>query len=189
MFQEDESEWTLESASEFGLVRLLDRLLKHEYSGFSQQFREKRLRAAVKRGYDIPVLQWWLKLYMPGQTKFSKIAICGIAIRNAQLHVLQWLLHEGQLPNIRFGTTTSPEIAYWLYDHGRQLPTTVMVPSWLRDDPWSNVTPTCLTTAADIIKCIHWCLKVENDEDYPFIVKELGFSLLPNVNGMCFSFL
>lgn len=53
--------WTLETASKTGLVRLLDRLASQEWPGLSLVFREARylynVRVAARMGY-IDVLNW-----------------------------------------------------------------------------------------------------------------------------------
>lgn len=120
------SQWSLESASRLGFVRLLDRLLTLEWPGFNAKCREIRLKSAVQAAlndrYDVCVLEWWLKRYMPGQTAlFPLHRVFEIAIQHAQLPVLDWLYQEtkGELPELVLSYSCSdPEVVIWLHEHG-----------------------------------------------------------------------
>lgn len=121
------SPWTLESASKRGLLRLMDRLLKYEHPGFNQECRLLRLKLAVevsvKDGYDVLVLEWWIKRYMPGQTAVSLDRILELAIKQARIPVLEWLFREtnGDLPHLAQKVGCSdPDVTVWLYEHGRR---------------------------------------------------------------------
>lgn len=84
--------WTLESTSQHGLLRLLERLLNREWPGSNVLRRERRLSNAIAKGYDVPALHWWLKRYMPSQTVVSMHLVSSLAIKNGRLPVVQWLV-------------------------------------------------------------------------------------------------
>lgn len=159
LFEEDTAQWTLESASERGFARLLDGLVKHEWPGFNQKFRLLRLsygvESAVKNGYRVPVLQWWIKCYMPEQIKYSLEVVCRLAISHGDLHILQWLVQEDEnlLQYQDYITCRPPEVAYWLYEHDRQLPVIVYVDE------------------AASLEHIQWCMKVQDDQATAFTIQ------------------
>lgn len=118
------SQWTLESATKLGSVRLLHRLLKHERPGFNRRFREVRLWHAIDNAwrspYDVSVLEWWLKSYLPGQSVVSMTSIFQLAIQQAQLPILKWLYQEteGVLPQLESRTSChDPDVVIWLQEH------------------------------------------------------------------------
>lgn len=117
--------WTLESASRHGLVRLLDRLLRFEWPGFTRECREKRLyqtiQDAIKHGYDEPVLEWWIKRYMPDQTVVSWAFVLELAVKHERIPVLE-LLHQetqGKLPMLDDPVPCfDVKVVIWLHEHG-----------------------------------------------------------------------
>lgn len=119
------SHWSLESAAKRGFPRLMDRLLEREWSGFNRQWREMRLchgiNKAIRRGYDIQVMEWWFRRYIPDQDLFPIAAVYEIAIRNVNISVLEWVYQEtrGDLPRIKRSVSIYfPDTLAWLLDHG-----------------------------------------------------------------------
>lgn len=159
LFQDRATQWTLESASERGLVRLMDRLLKDEWRGLNGRFRLLRLnyaiKSAIENGYAVSVIKWWLSFYMPGQTKFSVNVLCRLAIKHGNLQILQWLFKNkrDQLQIQSFSSCKSQEIVYWLYKHDRQRPVVV-----------------CVDAAASV-EHIQWCMTVEDDQESAFTIR------------------
>lgn len=96
----DGDEWTLESASAVGSVRLLDRLKSLEWPGVDRSFREARfdaaIEAAIKKG-DAVVLNWWLTVYLPDRTADEAPNMIALACKFKQLTMLQWLHKRGFL--------------------------------------------------------------------------------------------
>lgn len=127
LFRVDTSAWTLESASKRGFERLLNHLLTKEWPEFDQECRQKRLQQAVRNAvenkYDVSVLEWWLTLYMPGQQSVRMIDVMALAVKYAQIPVLEWLHQElqGELPHLNeMIECNDPETVIWLYTHGRR---------------------------------------------------------------------
>lgn len=162
VFEESDGRWTLESASKSGSLRLLDRLLKCEWLGFNQYCRELCLQFAIKHSiqevvYDVHVLEWWLKTYIPVQAKYPMDQICLFGIVHGRLDVLQWVHQEtqGQL-SVPSNTQSpevyckSPEVVRWLYANGgRHLRLTFVF------DPKSLDTE-------DSLESLKWCLSHED---------------------------
>lgn len=131
--------WTLESASEHGLMSLLDRLLKLEWPGFNRPCREQRLGQAIAASavglYDAQVTKWWYS-YIPGCKVSSVSHMYEMAIEYDCIPILEWIYQEndGVLPRLQRpldGTLLrllghldfdhSPNTAAWLLEHGCQL--------------------------------------------------------------------
>lgn len=154
----DLSHWSLESASERGFARLLDRVLKAQRQVFTLRCRTKRLHAAIAAGYDLPVLQWWLQVYKPAQTNANlpMNMVCSLIINTASLPVVQWLLDQvqGKLSLVVM-RCSKPEVARWLYEHGRhELPIKFILTICVKAD----ATP----------EFIQWCMAVEDDPECSF---------------------
>lgn len=121
-----EAKWTLESASSHGLVRLLNALVKYEWSGVTRYFREQRFRAATARAVyngNVDVLHWWMTTYLPEKQDQVASSLSLLAIEQKRLNVLQHLQRQGRL-HIEPGTVVlcdSAEIAYWLCKHAPDL--------------------------------------------------------------------
>lgn len=121
----DGSEWTLESASALGSVRLLDRLKSLEWSGVDQSFRDARfdaaIEAAIRKG-DAAVLDWWLTKYLPGRARELIPKMITLACKFKRLAMLQWLHKRGFLDSTLGNSVQvvckSTEIANWLYELG-----------------------------------------------------------------------
>lgn len=116
---------TLEIASKHGFVCLLDRLLKNEWSGFSRKAREQRLRNAIMDAvcyrYDVQVVKWWIRRYMPDQDVFPMVKVYCLAINYDCVPVLEWIdqATNGSLPCLERPTSCStPDTVTWLLDHG-----------------------------------------------------------------------
>lgn len=118
------SDWTLESATVFGSVRLLDRLKSYEWSGVDQSFREARFDAAIAtaiRKVDTEVLDWWLAVYLPERAADVMPTMMALACKSRQLAMLQWLHKRGYLDTLENSVEVvckTREIADWLYELG-----------------------------------------------------------------------
>lgn len=150
-------QWTLESASKRGIVRLLHFLHAQEWPGFDHECRVKRLHQAVQNavenGYNVTVLEWWLKCYIPGQQSVRMVDVMVLAIKHAQIPVLEWLHQELQdeLPLLEDTTGCSdPEAVIWLYEHGVCLSN---VQLYLPQHTWESISlqmvRKCLTYQAE----------------------------------------
>lgn len=87
--QEDANHWALESASEFDLVRLLDRLLNANI--------QASVSHIVKRGcvllYDVRALQWWLtRVSTLAQRRCRRLPV-GCTTKDSFCHLLLWFPH------------------------------------------------------------------------------------------------
>lgn len=125
--------WTLESVlsdaaaelNEPSPVRLLDRLLAHEWSQLSTEFRTNRFLHNVKRAGQqnkMRILDWWLTKYLPVNEATAK-SIMQCAIDWDRVRVLVRLEQERRLPDpkgvvleCRYADTT-----YWLHERGYSL--------------------------------------------------------------------
>lgn len=123
-FLDHSHQWTLETASASGHVYLLDRLAAHEWSRFSEEFREARflynIRGAAREG-QVDVLHWWCSKYLTDGPEAAS-AIRQIAAFYDHLHVIQWLYQvDGQAPS--FDRMEAPlrcelsQIVYWMHKH------------------------------------------------------------------------
>lgn len=90
--------WTLESASDAGLVRLLDRLVAQVPPDEDREAQYSRgVRRATEAG-DLAVLHWWLFSYS-GHPKIPDYQfIFRRAASFGHLEILQWLKHQEALP-------------------------------------------------------------------------------------------
>lgn len=158
----DESkQWTLESASEHGFVRLLHRLLKHEWPGFNQKQRHKHLffgvRNGVILGHSASVVQWWLKSYMPGQTEQTTTNVVDWALAHFNPDVLRWLFEEDLFPTTGI-RCKSKKFTRWLYDHNRHLPVSISM--------------ACCLGSQDDVEFMKWCLAIEKEVDCSFTIED-----------------
>lgn len=133
------STWTLESASEAGIVSILNRLLAQEWTGVSRSFREKRFENAFtnffQRNYSqVHVLSWWTSVYFP--TLDPAVIIPRMvqqAIEFNKLDVLEWLHDQGKLAlhlsleGSEWISCQYPQIVYWLHEHARGIVTTLVL--------------------------------------------------------------
>lgn len=114
--------WSLESATDAGLVHLLRRLAPREWPGVGPTFRKLRydsaVRSAVENGH-LSVLQWWLEHYGDFQPPAFRL-ILTISIARGHVHILQWLkARDALLPaasSIKGMLCTHPSAVYWLHD-------------------------------------------------------------------------
>lgn len=102
--------WTLKNAAKHGHLRLLDRLLQVECAGFTRCCREQRLHwgatDAIKKGYGLPVVKWWLRKYMPDQDVFSMAQALELTLgssRKTQIPLLEWIYEETNTPGEESG--------------------------------------------------------------------------------------
>lgn len=119
--------WTLEDVSKRGFVNTLDHIHLLEPKR-DVWFHIARFRAAVftaiKNGYDIRVLEWWLNKYSPESREIIMTDILVYAVSMHQLDVLKWIrqYNQGRLPYHNHCLSCSdPETAHWLFEHGRHL--------------------------------------------------------------------
>lgn len=123
---------------------------------YSDYFRSKRLKkgitTAVKRGYDLPVLRWWLYCYMPDQTAYGLEFVLELAIDEAQLPMLEWIhqVTQGRLPALtQPAHCSNAKAIYWLYDHGgRHVPVKLWLHS-LQTDARCSFIKWCMERGGD----------------------------------------
>lgn len=90
--------WTLESASDAGLVRLLDRLVARMLPGEDREAQYSRgVRRATETG-DLAVLHWWLFSYLVYSKQPDYRFIFRRAASFGHLQILQWLKDQEALP-------------------------------------------------------------------------------------------
>lgn len=152
-------QWTLERASKRGFVRKLAQVHMQELNPDDHALRTVRIRAAVynavKYGYDIRVLHWWLDSFMPEAKPHMLIALCPFAIRFGRLDILKWLYAEMQdeLPRSNQAVECcDPETAYWLYAHGSRLLVEFRIYECSAVDPSFEFAKWCLTQQ-EVFKC------------------------------------
>lgn len=152
-------QWTLERASKRGFVRKLVVVHLQELNQDDHALRTHRFHAAVynavKYGYDIRVLQWWLDSFMPEAKPHMLLALCPFAIRFGRLKILQWLYAEtqGKLPrSIQAVDCFDPETAYWLYEHCSHLLVEFRMYECSAADPSFEFAKWCLTQQ-DMFEC------------------------------------
>lgn len=153
-------QWTLERASKRGFVHKLALAhLRELNQDDDDALRTLRFRTAVykavKYGYDIRVLQWWLNNFLPEAKPQMLYAICPFAIRFGRLSVLKWLYAEmqGKLPrSVHAVDCFDPETAYWLYEHGSHLLVEFRMYDCSAADPSFEFAKWCLTEQ-DLFKC------------------------------------
>lgn len=116
------SQWTMETASRYGFLRLMNRRLKSDWPYYSREQREGRLyhaiKAAVCRGYDPLVVEWWFKTYMPDQDVLTMATVYKLAFRHTRLPALAWARQElkEDLPSPEY--CESPDTAALLLSRG-----------------------------------------------------------------------
>lgn len=113
-----QSRWTLESASDAGLVRLLDEIVKTEWRGVGSAFRLARFQRAIQvsaeRG-NVDVLQWWVTKYLPGQDVWP--TIFRIAAYFGRLNVLKWVQEQHIMPAGAIAVAcVEPRTVRWLQE-------------------------------------------------------------------------
>lgn len=136
-------QWTLESASHAGFVRLLGRLVAREraaqsssnhrqqqqISSSKEQF-ERAIRQAAVAGH-VPVLAWWCHEFLPDQWNAQhNREIWEIAASRGHLHVVQWLHAQDRLWPLVHEPPVScnhPTIVYWLHDQSLSIPLTISI--------------------------------------------------------------
>lgn len=91
-FLDNSASWRLESASEAGLILLLDRLLTQEWHGLSMEFRQARCLHAIKcaaTNDQGAVLKWWLENYLLSEIpNGASQAILRFAVFHGHLNML-----------------------------------------------------------------------------------------------------
>lgn len=132
-FLDCSGKWTLETASDAGLVPLLDRLHARQWSGVSDDFRDaqflRAIRLAATKG-QLEVLAWWKTKYHPnGWSEETQEAVVRIAAFHGHLPLLECLLKdERSLQTIVNMSRTEhdqplicqhPEIVHWVHDRSR----------------------------------------------------------------------
>lgn len=93
------SRWTLESASDAGLVRLMDEIVKTEWPGVGSAFRLARFQRAIQvyaESGSVDVLQWWVTKYLPDQDVW--LTIFRVAAYFGNLNVLKWIQAHDRIP-------------------------------------------------------------------------------------------
>lgn len=116
--------WTLETASDRGLLRLLDRLLAQEWAGVSKFFRDNRFKHAVERAASsasLDVLNWWMTKYLPDHED-DWVVDAALRPDAMRAEVLQWLFEQGKLPKRHREWRVKricylPEVVYWISEH------------------------------------------------------------------------
>lgn len=114
--------WSLESATDAGLVHLLRRLAPREWPGVGPTFRKLRYESAVRSAVEIghlSVLQWWLESYGDFQPPDYRLIVT-ISIARGHVHILEWLKDRDVLlqtaSSIKRMLCTHPAAVYWLHD-------------------------------------------------------------------------
>lgn len=114
--------WALETASERGFVRLLDRLLPLEWTGVSDHFRWLRFTHAIDNltrwNHSVDVIGWWVTRYLPGH----ECEAVESAVLNGNVGLLEWLTDKGVCPlqNMRRDFrlyASESDFAYWLHEN------------------------------------------------------------------------
>lgn len=155
-FRFSNGKWTLESASKRGFLRKLECLLEKE-RWQEPQYRSVRSRSAVyvavKCGYDVCVLNWWLTTYEPE----AKQELMSDALRNAILFkcfdVLWCLWEEHQDFHCEETLDCSdPTIAHWIHKHGNNLLVQFPMYECCAADPTFDFAKWCLIDQ-DVFTC------------------------------------
>lgn len=131
--------WSLDSASDAGLVHLLRRLAPLEWPGVGSEFRRLRYHSAIRRATEkghLPTLQWWLESYWQQPEEPNGKLMVDMAVAYGHLHILQWLETQGRLAppaSTKPLVCAHPSVIYWFYDRGNTFPLAVSLGKAAKD--------------------------------------------------------